>query len=120
MDPLTQGVLGAAVGHVVAGRQLGKAAMALGFVGGVLPDLDVYLVSDDSSVEYWRYHRGITHSLFFGPVIGAGLALLCQQVWRWRDWSQISLAGTVCVIVASRKSTWTWITSPSPAGHITR
>ncbi len=101
MDPLTQGVLGAAVGHVAAGRQLGKAAMALGFVGGVLPDLDIYLVADDSSIDYWRYHRGITHSLFFGPVIGAGLALLCHGIWRWRDWSQMSLARWYVLWVAA-------------------
>ena len=101
MDPLTQGVLGAAIGHVVAGRQIGKAAMALGFVGGVLPDLDVYLVSDDSSIDYWRYHRGITHSLFFGPVIGAGLALICNWLWRWRGWSQMSLTRWYLLWVAA-------------------
>jgi len=92
MDPLTQGVLGAAVGQVVAGRQIGKAAMALGFVGGLLPDIDVYLVADNSSIDYWRYHRGITHSLFFGPISGAGFALICHGIWRWRGWSEMSFA----------------------------
>jgi inner membrane protein len=101
MDPLTQGILGAAMGHVVAGRQLGKAAMALGFIGGVVPDLDIYLVSDESSIDYWRYHRGITHSLFFGPVIGAVLALICRSIWRWRDWTQISLTRWYVLWVAA-------------------
>ena len=69
MDPLTQGLLGAAVGHAVAGRKLGRAAIFVGFLGGQSPDLDVLMVSDDSSIDYWRYHRGITHSLFFAPVV---------------------------------------------------
>ncbi len=81
---MTQGVLGAAVGHAVLGRRLGKAAMALGFVGGVLPDLDVLLVESRQSLDYWHYHRGITHSLLFGPLLALPLAGLAATVGRWR------------------------------------
>ncbi len=85
MDIVTQGVLGAAVGHAVMGRKLGVKAMGLGFVGGILPDLDVFLVSDTSSLDYWLYHRGITHSLFFGPVIGLPLAWLSGAIAKARS-----------------------------------
>ena len=80
MDPFTQGLLGAAVGHAVAGRQLGRAAILVGFLGGQAPDLDVFMVSDQSSIDYWRYHRGITHSLFFAPVVSAPLAAISLWV----------------------------------------
>jgi inner membrane protein len=85
LDVLTQGVLGAAVGHAVLGRHVGKKAMALGFAGGILPDLDVLLVADGNSLDYWHYHRGITHSLLFGPVVGVPLAALSRAVDRWRQ-----------------------------------
>ncbi len=81
---MTQGVLGAAVGHAVLGRRIGAKAMALGFLGGILPDLDIFLGEGGSSVDYWHYHRGITHSLFFGPVAGLPLAALAWAVDRWR------------------------------------
>ena len=84
MDIVTQGVLGAAVGHAVMGRQIGVKAMGLGLVGGIIPDLDVFMVRDSSSLDYWVYHRGITHSLFFGPLVGLPLAWLSQAIGRWR------------------------------------
>ncbi len=82
MDPLTQGLLGAAVGHAVAGQQLGRAAIIIGFLGGQSPDLDVLMISDDSSLDYWRYHRGITHSLLFAPVVSLPLAAVSLWVSR--------------------------------------
>ncbi len=85
LDIVTQGVLGAAVGHAVLGRRLGAKAMAIGFVGGIIPDLDIFLVQDSQSLDYWHYHRGITHSVFFGPVVGLPLAALSLAVQRWRD-----------------------------------
>ena len=89
MDPFTQGLLGAAVGHAVAGRQLGRAAIFVGFLGGQAPDLDVLMVSDQSSIDYWRYHRGITHSLFFAPVVSVPLAAISlwisQTIERYRN-----------------------------------
>ncbi len=88
MDIVTQGLLGAAVGFAVAGRRKPRAALALGFLGGLAPDFDIFFASSDS-VAYWEVHRGITHSLFFGPVVGLALAGLSQWVDRRRagDWS---------------------------------
>lgn len=85
MDIVTQGVLGAAVGYAVLGRRIGAKAMALGFVGGIIPDLDILLVETSQSLDYWHYHRGITHSVFFGPVVGVPLAALSLVVERWRS-----------------------------------
>jgi inner membrane protein len=84
LDIVTQGVLGAAVGHAVLGRRIGKKAMAIGFLGGIAPDLDVLLVENGQSLDYWHYHRGITHSLLFGPVMGLPLAAIAGSIDRWR------------------------------------
>lgn len=80
MDSLTQAVLGAAVGQAVLGRRLGARAALLGAVGGTLPDLDV-LWADGTAVDYFAAHRGITHSLFFGPLLALPLAAAGR---RWR------------------------------------
>jgi len=92
MDPLTQGLLGAAVGHAIAGRQLGRAAIFVGFLGGQSPDLDVLMVADDSSIDYWRYHRGITHSLFFAPVVA--LPLTPASLWVSRTFERFKNEAT--------------------------
>ena len=88
MDSLTQAVLGAAVGQAVLGRRLGWRAALLGAVGGTVPDLDV-LWADADAVDYFAAHRGITHSVFFGPLLAVPLAAL-GRAWRpavpWRLW----------------------------------
>lgn len=84
MDSFTQLVLGAAVGQAVAHRRLGGQALALGAIGGVLPDLDVMASWWSGPFAEWQSHRGVTHSLFFGPVVGP---LLGWGLWRaYRRW----------------------------------
>ncbi len=83
MDTLTQIALGAAVGHVVAGRKLGGKAALYGAIGGLLPDLDVFSSSTEPLAE-WKYHRGVTHSLWFGPVVGTALGWIGWKLARWR------------------------------------
>ncbi len=80
MDSVTQAVLGAAVGQAVLGRQLGPKAALLGALGGTLPDLDLLFV-DAASLDYFVSHRGISHSVFFGPLLALPLAWAGQ---RWR------------------------------------
>ncbi len=84
MDSVSQAALGAAVGYAVLGRRIGHKATLLGALGGTLPDLDVFL-APSSDVAFWQVHRGITHSLFFGPVVGAALAALSaggERLWE--------------------------------------
>jgi inner membrane protein len=80
MDTLTQILLGAAVGHAVGGRRLGWLAPAAGAVGGLIPDLDVFWPTPERSVDFWDVHRGITHSLFFGPVVGGALGWISARL----------------------------------------
>ncbi len=75
MDPVTQGLLGAAVTQAVLGRRLGKRAWIYGAVGGMAADLDVLIRSPTDPLVGWRFHRHFTHSLAFVPVGGVIAAL---------------------------------------------
>jgi len=79
MDPITQAALGAATGHALLHRQLGTRALVLGAVAGVIPDIDTFFGALNGPFGTLVSHRGITHSLFFGPVIGS----LAGWYW-WR------------------------------------
>lgn len=80
MDPLTQAALGAAAGHALFHRQLGTRAIALGAVAGAIPDIDAFWGAFEGPFGRLVSHRGITHSLFFGPVVGSVAGWLW---WRW-------------------------------------
>lgn len=70
MDTATQAMLGAAVGQVAFSHKLGRRALVWGAVGGVLPDLDVLASLATGPFGEWIHHRGTTHALWFGPVVG--------------------------------------------------
>ncbi|MGD8647213.1 MAG: metal-dependent hydrolase [Desulfobacterales bacterium] len=63
MDTITQIALGAAVGEVTLGREVGKRAILWGGLCGLFPDLDV-LVPLGDAVKDFTYHRSASHSLF--------------------------------------------------------
>ena len=82
MDSLTQIVLGAAVAEVVAGKRLGNKALLWGAIGGTIPDLDVIGGFFMGEVEYVNFHRGFSHSLVFGFLLGPILGwLLSKSPW---------------------------------------
>jgi inner membrane protein len=84
MDPLTQGVIGAAASQLVSRRREKIAAAVIGFFSGLAADLDVLISSSTDPLLFLEYHRHFTHSLFFIP-IGA---LLCTLAFRavFRRW----------------------------------
>ena len=84
MDPISQALLGGVVAHAAAGRKLGLRAAGWGALAGAFPDVDVAfgLFADD--IAQLQLHRGVTHSLFFGPVVGSVVGWL---FWR-RDQSK--------------------------------
>jgi inner membrane protein len=65
MDSLTQAALGASVGHLCWGRQIGPKALLVGAVLGTVPDLDVLIYPFLDQVERLYWHRGESHSIFF-------------------------------------------------------
>lgn len=79
MDPLTQGVIGAALPEATRKKTYVGIAGILGFLAGMAPDLDVLIRSDNDTLLFLEYHRQFTHSLIFIPVGG----LLCALAFHW-------------------------------------
>lgn len=84
MDSLTQIVLGAACGEVVAGRRLGNRAMLWGAVGGTIPDLDVMAELFTDRLTAMSFHRGFMHSMLFAAVAPWVFAWLAQIFYSQR------------------------------------
>ena len=105
MDPFSQAALGAVVGQVVGHRKLGYRAALYGAVAGALPDVDVFFSLNGDFVDQLINHRGITHSLFFAPVVGPVLGWL---VWRWQS-RRGKDPGPL--------STWMWVMSLALLSH---
>jgi inner membrane protein len=80
MDSLTQITLGAAVGQAAGYGKLGKRAVWIGALGGLIPDLDVLYLRFLGPYAVWLYHRHVTHSLLFAPVVIIALEIL---LWIW-------------------------------------
>ena len=80
MDTITQSLLGAVVGKAFFSGRLGKRAVVWGAVGGALPDLDMLPIVFAGPWGEVLYHRGPSHALWFGPLVGAVLGL---GVWRF-------------------------------------
>ncbi len=79
MDTPTQALLGAVVGQACFSGKLGRRALWWGALGGAIPDFDLISVAFTGPWGEFLYHRGPTHALWFGPVVGS---LLGYGVWR--------------------------------------
>lgn len=102
LDSLSQAALGAAVGYAIGGKRLGRAALAAGAIAGTIPDLDTFALLPFDAYASWTHHRGVSHSLFFGLVVGP---VLGWAVWRWnhhrRPFEPVG--------AEEARSTWIWL-----------
>ncbi len=96
MDSLTQAALGAAVGHTLLGKKLGKAAPIWGAALGTLPDLDV-LISFGGEVENFTYHRSFSHSLIVQLAIAP---LITWLICKYRRNNEVSFKQWLVAILA--------------------
>lgn len=97
MDSLTQIVLGAACGEVVAGKKIGNRAMLWGAVGGTIPDLDVFASFFMDEIGSTSFHRGFMHSFLFAALAPFLLAKLTQwfygaNVYKKRGYKAAAMA----------------------------
>jgi len=94
LDPITQGALGAAAAQLAARpRDFARVAL-IGALGGMAPDLDVFIRSSSDPLLALEFHRQFTHSLFMIPLLGGavGLALYLLLGRRWQlGWRQCVL-----------------------------
>lgn len=77
MDPISQGVLGAAFASSFAKKQEIRIAALAGALSGMAADLDVLIRSKQNPLLFIEYHRHFSHSLAFVPVG----ALLCTALF---------------------------------------
>lgn len=91
MDSLTHIALGACIGEVFAGKQLGRKALFWGAFVQSIPDIDFMAAAWTCQAENLLAHRGFTHSILFAVVFAPLLALLAEKWHRahtisWRKW----------------------------------
>ena len=87
MDPVTQGTLGAAAVLATSAHRAPfawSAAALMGAIGGLAPDLDVFIRSASDPLLNIEYHRHFTHSLAFVPIGGALASLPWMLFERFR------------------------------------
>jgi len=108
MDSLTQIILGAAVGEVVAGRKIGNRAMLWGAIAGTIPDLDVMIGSlFMNEINGLAFHRAITHSIFFAVFFSFLIAYYTNWLYnnghnRKRGYKMIAtVSGVLLMALAS-------------------
>lgn len=82
MDPLSQGVFGAALPMSFLKESKLRLAAWVGFLSGLLADIDVLITSKKDPLLFLEYHRHFTHSLIFIPVGGAAVAVLLKKIFR--------------------------------------
>lgn len=85
MDSLTHIVLGACIGEVFAGKQLGRKAMFWGALTQSLPDIDFVSSFWLNPVNDLLAHRGFTHSFLFIILMAPLLALIAERLHRPHD-----------------------------------
>lgn len=85
MDPITHGLLGAAVTQSVLNKRLPRGAALIAAAGAMLADLDVFIHSSTDPTISWLFHRHFTHSLIFIPVGGLAAALPFLFLKRFKD-----------------------------------
>ena len=104
MDSVTQMLFGAVVGQAGFRQRLGRKAMVAGAAIAFLPDLDVIAGWSGGTFAAWEHHRGLTHSLFFGPVAGP---LLGWMIWRFERWRRQRRDGAAADDDTLRP--WVWL-----------
>jgi inner membrane protein len=80
MDTISHGIAGSVFARSFSDRPGARAALLLGAVGAMVPDLDFLLFS--TPLEYLRDHRSWTHSFLVLPFFALALAFVTKALWR--------------------------------------
>jgi inner membrane protein len=98
MDPLSQGVLGAAAPKSVAPPEHARLACLLGFLAGMAPDLDIFIRSPRDPLLFLEYHRQFTHALVFIPVGGFLCGWLLHRLYAARKGLSLRSSVLYCTL----------------------
>ena len=80
MDPVSQGIVGAAAAQLCLARKGPRRVWLYGALGGMAPDLDVLIRSTSDPLLHLEYHRHFTHGLAFSPL--GGLLVALPFLWK--------------------------------------
>ena len=80
MDTLTHGIAGSMLGRSMSERNGARAALVVGAVAAMLPDLDFLYIR--SRLDYLSEHRGWTHSFLVMPLLALAVALVAKLFAR--------------------------------------
>jgi inner membrane protein len=80
MDTISHGIAGAVFGRSLTDRPGARAALVVGAVAAMLPDLDFLYISN--RLDYLREHRGWTHSFLVMPFLALAVALVAKLFVR--------------------------------------
>jgi inner membrane protein len=103
MDTITQMLFGATVAQVGFRRRLGRRAIAAGALVALVPDLDIAAGWIGGPFVNWVHHRGLTHSILFGPIAGI---LLGWLIWRWHCWR---FGRDDDIVSGDARRAWMWL-----------
>ncbi len=106
MDPVSQGLIGAILPQSVSNKKEIRLVAAIGFLSGLLADIDVVIRSSTDPLLFLDYHRQFTHSLIFIPIGGLVAAGFCwlflkKRLSFWKIYLYAFLGyGTHCFLDA--------------------
>lgn len=91
MDSITHIALGGVIGEALLGKKLGKKALIFGGLAQSIPDIDFVASFWLPMTDNLLAHRGFTHSILFGVIISALLAVATKRLqkqyaislWQW-------------------------------------
>ena len=90
MDPVSQGVLGGVAAQQFRHKTEKAAALLVGALAGMAPDLDVFITSDKDPLFFLEFHRHFTHALIFIPIGALVCAIAFHFVFKaWFSRAQI-------------------------------
>lgn len=97
MDSITHIVLGACIGDAVLSKKIGKKGLLIGAIAQSFPDSDVLGTLWLSLPKNLYFHRGITHSFFFGFFMAFVLAFITRIIFRKQSLSYKKLVIFFCL-----------------------
>lgn len=80
MDPVTHAASGAVAMLALPRRPATRWAVPLAALAAAFPDIDIAFIR--GPLQFLQLHRGITHSLFYLPLLSLLLALAARPLWK--------------------------------------
>jgi inner membrane protein len=107
MDTVTHGIAGSVFVRSLTQRHGARAALVLGMVAGMFPDVD-FVFSFGERLEYLRSHRSWTHSFVLLPLLALGIALVARRFFRH---ARLEVLWSFAAVGLASHIVFDWITS---------